>query len=189
MWVLGKTMSKFIFKFGKNRVTKLFKKNQKPQEIIFFSIFIENVGFFVYSQFSRFYVLFYSKSFLQSIFSKNKLIPQKYFKIASKLSYFLQPILFLSDTEALIHLIKMNVGIGVMAMPSAFYNSGLVVGIVAMAAMGVVTVHCMHLLVRPQKTDKGRDRIDSVYNRDRWIGRGEGIKLDHPRIIFIKICQ
>jgi proton-coupled amino acid transporter len=55
--------------------------------------------------------------------------------------------LYSSDTEALIHLIKMNVGIGVMAMPSAFYNSGLVVGIVAMVFMGIITVHCMHLLV------------------------------------------
>ena len=52
-----------------------------------------------------------------------------------------------SDTEALIHLIKMNVGIGVMAMPSAFYNSGMLVGIVAMVFMAIVTVHCMHLLV------------------------------------------
>ena len=51
------------------------------------------------------------------------------------------------DHEALIHLIKMNVGIGVMAMPSAFYNSGMVVGIVSMVFLGVVTVHCMHLLV------------------------------------------
>ena len=53
-----------------------------------------------------------------------------------------------SDTEALIHLIKMNVGIGVMAMPSAFYNSGMLVGIVAMVFMAIITVHCMHLLVR-----------------------------------------
>ena len=52
-----------------------------------------------------------------------------------------------SDTEALIHLIKMNVGIGVMAMPSAFYNSGMLVGIVAMVFMAIITVHCMHLLV------------------------------------------
>ena len=49
---------------------------------------------------------------------------------------------------ALIHLIKMNVGIGVMAMPTAFYNAGMVVGIFAMAFMAFVTVHCMHLLVK-----------------------------------------
>ena len=42
----------------------------------------------------------------------------------------------------------MNVGIGIMAMPSAFYNSGMVVGIGAMAFMAIITVHCMHLLVK-----------------------------------------
>ena len=42
----------------------------------------------------------------------------------------------------------MNVGIGIMAMPSAFYNSGMVVGVGAMAFMATITVHCMHLLVK-----------------------------------------
>ena len=42
----------------------------------------------------------------------------------------------------------MNVGIGIMAMPSAFYNSGMAVGIGAMAFMATITVHCMHLLVK-----------------------------------------
>ena len=42
----------------------------------------------------------------------------------------------------------MNVGIGVMAMPTAFYNAGMVVGIIAMSFMAIITVHCMHLLVR-----------------------------------------
>ena len=42
----------------------------------------------------------------------------------------------------------MNVGIGVMAMPTAFYNAGLVTGIIAMSFMAIITVHCMHLLVR-----------------------------------------
>jgi amino acid permease len=41
----------------------------------------------------------------------------------------------------------MNVGIGVMAMPTAFYNAGTGVGIAAMAFMATITVHCMHLLV------------------------------------------
>ena len=52
-----------------------------------------------------------------------------------------------SNNEALLHLIKMNVGIGIMAMPTAFYNAGLLVGLVAMAFMASVTIHCMHLLV------------------------------------------
>ena len=56
-------------------------------------------------------------------------------------------ILFPRDTTALIKLIKMNVGIGIMAMPTAFYNSGTVFGLVALAAISIVTIHCMHLLV------------------------------------------
>lgn len=42
----------------------------------------------------------------------------------------------------------MNVGIGVMAMPTAFYNAGIVTGIAIMSFMAFITVHCMHLLVR-----------------------------------------
>lgn len=42
----------------------------------------------------------------------------------------------------------MNVGIGVLAMPTAFYNAGIVTGIAIMSFMAFITVHCMHLLVR-----------------------------------------
>ncbi len=62
---------------------------------------------------------------------------------STKLSKFSQN----RNNEALIHLIKMNVGIGVMAMPNAFYNAGMVVGIITMTFMASITVHCMHLLV------------------------------------------
>ena len=41
----------------------------------------------------------------------------------------------------------MNVGIGVMAMPTAFYNAGMLIGIIAMTFMAILTIHCMHLLV------------------------------------------
>ena len=38
-------------------------------------------------------------------------------------------------------------GIGVMAMPTAFYNSGTVFGVVSMSVIAITTVHCMHMLV------------------------------------------
>ena len=41
----------------------------------------------------------------------------------------------------------MNVGIGVMAMPTAFYNGGTVFGIVAMSVIAITTIHCMNILV------------------------------------------
>ena len=93
-----------------------------------------------------FFLMIYYKEVSKTLWM---LILQWFLKKAKIYHNTLTNIFFLcsSDTEALIHLIKMNVGIGVMAMPSAFYNSGLVVGIVAMVFMGIITVHCMHLLV------------------------------------------
>ena len=41
----------------------------------------------------------------------------------------------------------MNVGIGVMAMPTAFYNAGTVFGIVSMSVIAITTIRCMHMLV------------------------------------------
>ena len=52
----------------------------------------------------------------------------------------------------------MNVGIGIMAMPSAFYNSGMAVGIGAMAFMATITVHCMHLLVKFLKSKTAKKK-------------------------------
>ena len=73
----------------------------------------------------------------------------KLFNIAVKKSHIFLFLSFIpySDWKALIHLIKMNVGIGVMAMPTAFYNGGTVFGIVAMSVIAITTIHCMHILV------------------------------------------
>jgi len=53
----------------------------------------------------------------------------------------------ISNTDAIIHLLKGNVGTGILAMPDAIKNSGLIVGNVGLVFMGVICVHCMHLLV------------------------------------------
>ena len=57
----------------------------------------------------------------------------------------------------------MNVGIGVMALPSAFYNSGMAVGIAAMVFMASITVHCMHLLVSKQPFWKKKLKNKQIY--------------------------
>ena len=75
-------------------------------------------------------------------------MPRVYYK--GKKKFTKKIIINFRDNQALIHLIKMNVGIGVMALPSAFYNSGMAVGIAAMVFMASITVHCMHLLVSKQ---------------------------------------
>merc|ERR1711892_1263370 len=60
----------------------------------------------------------------------------------------------ISANVALVHLMKGNIGIGVLAMPSALVNAGL-------AVVAVITIHCMHMLVNA--THVLTDRHNSVY--------------------------
>jgi proton-coupled amino acid transporter len=53
-----------------------------------------------------------------------------------------------TETTALMHIMKSSIGTGILAMPSAFKNSGLVIGIFGVPLIGIITIHCMHLLVR-----------------------------------------
>lgn len=53
----------------------------------------------------------------------------------------------ISNTETIIHLLKGNIGIGVLTMPIAISNAGLFGGILGMIFVAVVTIHCMHTLV------------------------------------------
>jgi proton-coupled amino acid transporter len=47
----------------------------------------------------------------------------------------------------MIHLLKGNIGTGILAMPDAFRNAGLVIGTVGTLLMGLICTHCMHMLV------------------------------------------
>lgn len=52
-----------------------------------------------------------------------------------------------SNLETLIHLLKGNIGTGILAMPDAFKNAGLYVGLFGTLIMGAICTHCMHVLV------------------------------------------
>lgn len=48
----------------------------------------------------------------------------------------------------MIHLLKGNIGTGILAMPDAFRNAGLIIGLLGTLMMGAICTHCMHMLVR-----------------------------------------
>ncbi|XP_026295649.1 proton-coupled amino acid transporter-like protein CG1139 isoform X2 [Apis mellifera] len=55
-----------------------------------------------------------------------------------------------SNAETLIHLLKGSLGTGILAMPNAFRNSGLVTGVIATVIIGVLCTYCLHVLVKAQ---------------------------------------
>ncbi|XP_077291983.1 proton-coupled amino acid transporter-like protein acs [Arctopsyche grandis] len=53
-----------------------------------------------------------------------------------------------SDFGSLVHLLKSSLGSGILAMPNAIKNSGIVFGAVGTFIIGVVCTHCVHILVK-----------------------------------------
>ncbi|VVC27247.1 Amino acid transporter, transmembrane domain [Cinara cedri] len=55
-----------------------------------------------------------------------------------------------TNSETLIHLLKGSLGTGILAMPNAFLNSGLLVGTIGTILIGFLCTYCLHVLVRSQ---------------------------------------
>ncbi|XP_011686499.1 PREDICTED: proton-coupled amino acid transporter 4 [Wasmannia auropunctata] len=53
-----------------------------------------------------------------------------------------------SDLGALAHLLKSSLGTGILAMPHAIKNGGLVFGGIGTIIIGMICSHCVHILVR-----------------------------------------
>lgn len=65
-----------------------------------------------------------------------------------------------SYAETLTHLLKGNIGSGMFAMGDAFQNAGIVVAPIAVIILGVICVHCQHLLLSVAKAMKIRTGME-----------------------------
>lgn len=54
---------------------------------------------------------------------------------------------FCRNKETLIHLLKGSLGTGILAMPYAFHNAGLILGFFGTLFIGSLCTYCLHVLV------------------------------------------
>lgn len=52
-----------------------------------------------------------------------------------------------STFGSLAHLLKSSLGTGILAMPAAFKNAGLGVGLIGTLVVGAICTYCVHMLV------------------------------------------
>ncbi|KAK3932263.1 Proton-coupled amino acid transporter-like protein [Frankliniella fusca] len=55
-----------------------------------------------------------------------------------------------NNFETWVHMLKGSLGTGVLAMPHAFNNAGLIVGLIGTVIIGSVCTYCLHVLIRCQ---------------------------------------
>lgn len=67
---------------------------------------------------------------------------------------------YTSNGLTMMQLLKGNIGTGILAMPGAFANAGLLLGTVALVFIGTLAIHCMHLLIKAHRKMCSRFNCD-----------------------------
>ncbi|XP_039266543.2 proton-coupled amino acid transporter 1-like isoform X2 [Styela clava] len=70
--------------------------------------------------------------------------------------------LSLSNIGALMHIIKGNIGVGLLTLPWAMKHAGIILGPLFFIGIGILTGHCMHVLVRCSRYFTGKLRLHSA---------------------------
>ncbi|XP_015928320.1 proton-coupled amino acid transporter 1 isoform X3 [Parasteatoda tepidariorum] len=87
-----------------------------------------------------------------------------------------------SNFATLMHLLKGNIGTGILAMPNAVSNAGLMVGSIGIPILGTICVHCMHLLVISSKTLARKLNVTSL---DYSTTAEQAFRLGPPKVQFL----
>lgn len=66
------------------------------------------------------------------------------------------------NMSSLMHLLKGNIGTGILAMPSAVKNAGLWVGTLGVLAIGGIAIHCMHMLLNCSHILRRRVNVTTI---------------------------
>jgi len=102
----------------------------------------------------------------------------------------------ISNTETIVHLLKGNIGIGVLTMPIAISNAGLIGGVLGMMFVALITVHCMHCLVSAAQklvAKRGVDFLDYADTAEAAFLDAGGVWADNAhhmrRLINLFLCM
>ncbi|XP_060845019.1 proton-coupled amino acid transporter-like protein CG1139 [Rhopalosiphum padi] len=68
----------------------------------------------------------------------------------------------ISNSEALMHMVKATIGGGFLAMPEAFHNIGIVMGVVGTAILGFSVLNMMACIVRCSQTLRSGKYVDII---------------------------
>ncbi|XP_047023622.1 proton-coupled amino acid transporter-like protein pathetic isoform X1 [Helicoverpa zea] len=71
-----------------------------------------------------------------------------------------------STLGAFFHLLKSSLGSGLLAMPAAFRNTGLIPGCIGTILVGVIATHCVHILVSTSRAVSKNCRAPSLSYTD-----------------------